>query len=224
MSDSVKLSSLIILKCGIDRRVLQKAVADFAIHVTTSVASGANQEWQIPFLLVRRIQKVLAENDINLPSSEIGQLRTFVMEFCDLIRPTIQGSGQFDYYDHEEFWDRFIGHWHKPKTLEGERLLDVALRNAHNNPITLTQDLQSPRLTELASIAYHLQLLRDDEPILLPLSLLVNLLGISKERVWSLRTKLVHIGLLVKVREHIAHSKANEYRFQLDRTDLFTVP
>jgi hypothetical protein len=117
--------------------------------------------------------------------------------------------------------EEFCHLWDSIKFPIGEGPLSVAIRQADALPVHLAHDFRGDAYTRFVSVAYHLQLLVGDRPILLPCRPLADLLGTSAQTISMRRGFAEKDKFLVRHKEHKfrpgAGSKATEFRFDVSR-------
>lgn len=185
------------------------------------VGDPGRMDWQYLFDLARRLKTQIASSGVKLSEVNILELSPVVDAFCLQILALEKYWQLVDFSDAEECWERFLDGWFKVRHLEGESPLQRAHRIAKEWPIELKYDFGSDRVRELASTAYYLQLINGDRAILLPVKLVGELFGVKPIDGSRTRGLLEQIGLIVKTKPYVRSQRADEFRFALDRTDLY---
>ena len=164
---------------------------------------------EVIFRLARRLWTVLQNQTVDSLS-----LRPALDLFLDLIAEHRQDSRECN---RDDAWVEFLYAWDKVRVPEGEGLLEVAAGQAKVEPIVPADDL-GPDFQTLASVAYHLQRLKGDEPIFLPVRTVGGLLGKTAEHASRLVHLLVRQELIEPVDFDYSYvdRKAKTYRFLLD--------
>ena len=140
-----------------------------------------------------------------------------------------------DWGDDPDVWLGFEDSWRKVKVPDGSDPFRVAVLDAKAAPISLKSSFFSgdavlyERLEHVASICYHLQILREDEDIIIPTESVGQLFNKSEGpgRVFAgrLLDALRNAGLLRLTKGTYCHGRTcQEHAFCLDRLDLYTPP
>jgi hypothetical protein len=119
-------------------------------------------------------------------------------------------------YESEEFEAALIATRHRPRLPYGWTALDLAVRRLKTRPIRLlNEDLEASRYAKgVLSLAMHLQEIQGEEPILLPVEQLREILSAKKVVVAGTITKLVEMGLLELTKASYNTGSAREFRFR----------
>ncbi len=119
-------------------------------------------------------------------------------------------------YDAEEFEAALIATKHRPRLPYGWTALDLAVRRLESRPVRLLNaDLESSRYAKgVLSLAIHLQDIQGQEPILLPVEQVREILAAKKVVVAGTITKLVEMGLLEMTKAAYNTGSAREFRFR----------
>jgi len=130
------------------------------------------------------------------------------------------------------FWLEFVDGWAAVKHPYGSNAFRLAASRAVRYPVRLNREAfgarYSPPVEEVASIAYQLQKLVGDEPILLPVKLIGEHFGYKGDnaRVAGSRVRkpLQDKGLLHLVEKHVPGVHADRLHFNFKRLNLYTPP
>jgi hypothetical protein len=119
-------------------------------------------------------------------------------------------------YDDEEFEAALIATKHRPRLPYGWTAMDLAIRRLETRPVRfLNSDIESSRYARgILSLAVHLQEIQKDEPILLPVEQVREILSAKKVVVAGTITKLVEMRLLEMTKATYNTGSAREFRFK----------
>jgi len=168
-----------------------------------------SEHWQMIFHFVRRL--------LALPGAQEAEQSKLLLAL-DAFVNTLDSIG-YPYgkdYKQEYFID-FLTLFDKVKYAEGDGPLEWAFKEAKVRPIVPEPSLGSDYQT-VAGLAFYLQQLMGEEPILLPVQKIGTLLGKTPRHVSNLIHLLVRNGFLVVVDGdyRFTESKAKTYRFVAD--------
>ncbi len=167
------------------------------------------QEWQVVFAFARKLQAIPGTLDLPLTSRKLKKAVTI---FCAKMA---ENYGQFvDFSDTNERWFEFLDAWEKIRFPEGEGYLTVAFKFAEEKKIHVRPDLGED-FSLLASVAYHLQKIQGEEPILLPVDPLAALMDRTPMHISRLIGRLRRFGFIKDVDGNYSYKdhKAKTYRF-----------
>jgi hypothetical protein len=134
-----------------------------AIELALDLAGRDIPEYRRPFDLARRLRTMSAEDPF---------------QFEPAVRAFAERTGD----DPETFWLSFYDVWDRILKPEGDDPLAMAAGEADRTPYTPSPCV-SPIYAKFASIAWHLALIRGEEPIFLPQARLAELLDTSQRTV-----------------------------------------
>lgn len=119
-------------------------------------------------------------------------------------------------YDAEEFEAALIATRERPRLPYGWTAMDLAVRRLETRPIRLLDaDLEESRYAKgVIGLAVHLQEIQGEEPILLPVEQVRQILKAKKVVVAGTITKLVELGLLEMTKAQYNTGSAREYLFK----------
>lgn len=119
-------------------------------------------------------------------------------------------------YDDEEFEAALLATKNRPRLPYGWTAMDLASRRLENRPVRfLNSDIQASRYARgILSLAVHLQEIQKDQPILLPVEQVREILSAKKVVVAGTITKLVEMGLLEMTKSTYNTGSAREFRFK----------
>lgn len=103
---------------------------------------------------------------------------------------------------------------------KGAGPLEWAAAMSCQYPLSDPDDLQLERYNKFLSIAGWLQVVRGDEPIILPVAKLAGELGVTAQMVSHWRRRAQRQGLLSEVARYIAHKQATRFRFAVERFSI----
>ena len=166
-------------------------------------------EWQIIFAFARKMQAIPGILDFPLNSQKLMKP---VAIFCAKMA---ENYSQFvDFSDTNERFFEFVDAWEKIRFPEGEGYLTVAFKFAKEDRIHVEPDLGED-FSLLASVAYHLQEIQGEDPILLPVNRVAALMGRSKMHISRLIQILRRRGIIMDVDADYSYKdhKAKTYKF-----------
>ena len=119
-------------------------------------------------------------------------------------------------YESEEFEAALLATRNRPRLPYGWTALDLAVKRVETRPIQLLdEDLEASRYAKgILGLAIHLQEIQGDEPILLPVEQVREILSAKKVVVAGTITKLVDMGLLEITKPEYHTGSAREFRFR----------
>ena len=119
-------------------------------------------------------------------------------------------------YEPEEFEAAIIATRKRPRLPFGWTAMDLAQRRSQTLPIRLLDgSLEASRYAKgIIGLAIHLQKIQGDEPILLPVEQVREILKAKKVVVAGTITKLVEMGLLEMTKETYNTGSAREFLFK----------
>jgi len=164
------------------------------------------EHWQMVFHFVRRL--------LALPGAREAE-QSMLLLALDAFVNTLESVGYPFGKDYiEEYYIDFLTLFDKVKYAEGEGPLEWAFKQAKVRPIVPEPSLGSDYQT-VAGLAFYLQQLVGEEPILLPVQKIATLLGKTARHVSNLIHLLVRNGLLVVVDGdyRFTEGRAKTYRF-----------
>jgi len=200
----------------------QKTVSMVALLAATEFANGVDERqmftFEMLFQLARRLQGVAGARERG-----VKEMAGAFQLFCTTIHDSMSGVENFlDFSDEgiEDRWIEFVDMWHIVKFPEGQGVLDMAFKSAKEAPIKLAiEDDLGRDFTTVASVAYYLQReFRGDEPIILPVKRIGELLGKTAMHGTRLVRLLGHYGLIEEVDSSFSYAshKARTYKFLID--------
>lgn len=171
-------------------------------------------EWQLIFRLARRL--------LALPGSPQAVLDDYlpaVDAFCIAVHASdlIGNFVDFSRESFEDRWIEFVDALHKVRFPEGSGPLELAFAQAQRAPILPEPEIGKDYVL-LASTAYHLQLMMEADPILLPVERVGRLFRKNKMHGSRLVQLLVHYGIVEVVAAEFSYAshRAKAYRFVFD--------
>ena len=119
-------------------------------------------------------------------------------------------------YESEELEAALVATKKRPRLPFGWTALDFASHRLQTRPIRLLDDdLEASRYTKgVMGLAVHLQAIQKEEPILLPVEQVREILKAKKVVVAGTITKLVELGLLEMTKADYHTGSAREFRFR----------
>jgi hypothetical protein len=119
-------------------------------------------------------------------------------------------------YDREEFDAALVATAGRPRLPYGMTAMDLATRRMRTRPVRLLDaELEESRYARgVLTLAIHLQELQKEEPILLPVEQVRELLGAKKVVVSGTISKLIQRGLLELTKPDYHTGSAREFRFR----------
>lgn len=116
-------------------------------------------------------------------------------------------------YDPEELDAALIATRTRPRLPYGWNTMDLAVRRLETKPIRLlNEDLEASRYAKgILSLAIHLQELQKEQPILLPVEQVREILAAKKVVIAGTITKLVEMGLLEMTKATYNTGSAREF-------------
>jgi hypothetical protein len=119
-------------------------------------------------------------------------------------------------YEDEEFDAALIATRERPRLPYGWTAMDVAIRRLETRPIRfLDDDIERSRYAKgILSLAVHLQEIQGEEPILLPVEQVRNILAAKKVVIAGTITGLVDKGLLEMTKAEYNTGSAREFKFK----------
>lgn len=119
-------------------------------------------------------------------------------------------------YEFEEFDAALVATKHRPRLPFGWTALHLAIHRLRTRPVRfLSKEIESSRyLKGVLSLAVHLQTIQKDEPILLPVEQVREILKAKKVVIAGTLTKLVEMGLLEMTKAAYNTGSAREFRFK----------
>lgn len=167
------------------------------------------ERWEPLFRLARRVKRLTVDTPMTLET-----LRETFAFFYPLV-PMLRND------DREACWLEYLAHWLTVHTPEDSSTLEVALDLAREQPIE-----PIPNFGELyqlvASLAYHLQILRGGEPIFLPREKLATMLNTSAMTITRIVKLLVIQKLLTPIDEEYSYKDGMAKQYIFDLSGHFT--
>jgi hypothetical protein len=165
--------------------------------------AGVVEEWRVPFRLARKMRRIAHDRP--------QRFRDVVKRFCEL-------TG----YNFDDVWLPFLKVFPETLVAEGQDAFDAAARLAVDeagrpSPKLLSKEWAGDKKVNLvASLAYHLDALRDGKPIYLPRVRIAKWLGTRPTTVTATVGLLLQEGILKPHDETYSYAgkrKCKEYTF-----------
>jgi hypothetical protein len=120
----------------------------------------------------------------------------------------------------EESIDVILSEIERVKFAHGGGPVDWAVLMASQHPLSDPEGLELERYNKFLSVAGWLQVSQGKRPIILPVDLLSSALEVSPRMISHWRQRAMRQGILREVRRHIAHVRATEFVFDIDRFSI----
>lgn len=202
----------------------QQSIVAAAEEVAQERLDGRHEHWNVSFALARRLRALLQEP---IPSeAPVDVVELAVEAFCEFYNEGITRLERTRVpVDPSDLAIGVLAKWDKVRVEEGHDALDVAAAQAEASDVELFEPLprlvrEDERLRGLVGIAHFLQEYQEDDPIVLPVERLGDLLGIHHTNVGSRIQVLVKVGMLTVARPHSfgkpkVKNRAAEYKFKV---------
>lgn len=193
-----------------------------------------DESWKRPFHLARHaLDQVILESggEMTLDQAKATDPSRFLPAVV-MLRDIVHGQWRAENPDLWEMWWTFRSSWDSVRSVASDHPIDGAFALATARPVTLNFSTGPgrDRVTLLASLAYHLQSRFPGQPIQLPVKLLGPYLyprqHTPHRSAGRLLQLLERVGLLECTNPDYNYtaSRARDFRFCLDRTDLYQKP
>ncbi len=193
---------------------VQLELIALAERAALELSKAANEPWKLLFELARHLKAAPGADDLDVMHCKAA-FNAFWVQFNKCRQP---GRHERFLSDGCEYaWEGFAHYWEKVHTPKGSGPVELAFEKARRAPIRPSPAI-SDNFTLLASLAYHLQILRGNRNIMLPVAVVGSLFG--KDKHWGSRmvNLLVTHGLIkvVKPKSSFQKRRAKEFRFLFD--------
>ena len=219
----------------------QRCVVEAIFDINPIGRGGKDGDWTYNFKLCRKLLREF--KDEFTPGDSNGLIRfqlavemfreaVFFLGFDQTDRANV------DWKDSDAVWINFLSVWPKVNQPEGFDAFERAVQDAIAHPITISEHALDPNLSSagladtsqfVLCIAYHLQLFRGDDSILLPVKRIGKSCGKSEAFAKNFGSSILQLlaqsDLLVVTDSSYSFQRkeAKQFRFMIDRTDLYRV-
>lgn len=217
---------------GLDILEETDAFAHHGFRTFLEHGPGGLYEWRYMFEYARFLKAKLKEHGIDpaeLPDDDLIGLKPFVIAFASGLMQYKMLTPDNNWSDWGLCFVEFLDKWDTALYPLGEDAFSWAVQLARQNPIFLRSDRTRDNSVALvAGIAYYLQLMRGDQPILLPTERIGRLFGRDGDTARQLGSRLIravrNAGVLeeTKSKWNFRRKEAKEHRFMLESDEYST--